>query len=113
MDQLFTELEIQKIIMALAVSRGEKGFSEEETDRLQTWCEQIKMAYLLLTMVLGGKLMVDMKDGHDDPAFLKADEEEMKVMHARLAEGLPLVVDPKAAASSVLKQLGIKEQKDK
>jgi len=59
---LLSEKQHMKIILALAASRGENGFTEEEATKVCTWAEQCMMEHTVLQLLLEGKLVVNVEN---------------------------------------------------
>lgn len=64
----------QRIILSLASSRGDAGFTAEEATELAEWADGVCLEYELLDMVLNGDILIDLKDG--EPTFVSASEEQ-------------------------------------
>lgn len=61
---MLTDEEREKLIVALGVSRGDKGFTEEEVERIISWAEETLLNSALLDNVLDGYVSVDVaQDG--------------------------------------------------
>lgn len=64
MDNLFTDVEMEAII--LAVGRGQETFTDEDAEHALSWARDQRMGSYLLELVLSGHLS------------LNFDEEELK-----------------------------------
>lgn len=59
---ILDEEEIKTLIIALAESRGDDGFTEEEASVALAWAEETEIAYALLQNVLRGNIAIDVKN---------------------------------------------------
>jgi hypothetical protein len=58
-----TDEEAQKFIMALAYTRKEEGFTEEEAQVVLDWAHGAVVDHALFTAVLNGDMFPDVKEG--------------------------------------------------
>ena len=59
MVQFLDEDEMNSLILSLAASRGDAGFTEEEAAEVVAWGERVRLEADLLELVLGGHVRVD------------------------------------------------------
>jgi hypothetical protein len=59
---ILTEEEIQILILSLANSRGEEGFTEDEAYEVVKWAESVRIGEAMLENVLLGMVDINWKD---------------------------------------------------
>lgn len=64
---IFTEQEIEVLILAFAQGRGDQGFTEDELDALLKWCGTTRVSNTLIDLVLKGMALIGW-DG-EEPMF--------------------------------------------
>lgn len=60
-----TDEEVKAIIMSLARSRGDKGFTEIEVQVIVDWAIEVRVKAAMLEGILDGMFLVDLKGGDD------------------------------------------------
>lgn len=65
MASLVSDDEIQSLILALAESRKDSVFTEQEAQRLVHWAESVRLESSLLDLVLEGKVLPHVAEGED------------------------------------------------
>jgi hypothetical protein len=63
MSVYVTQDEYMRVIMALAASRGDKGFTDSDIDAVCKWAFDARVRALLLENVLTGKMWLDVAQG--------------------------------------------------
>lgn len=71
---LFTDVEIQKIILSFAQGRGDKGFTDEEIEMLFRWASETVVAYSILELILKEEIMVVDISAEDGPSVSITDK---------------------------------------
>ena len=56
--RILSNNEAKALILAFAHGRGDKGFAEDETQKLIDWAEDVRMQSAILKLILTGKLFV-------------------------------------------------------
>lgn len=72
MDDLFTDVEVQAII--LAVGRGQETFTEDDLKLAFKWARDQRIRASLLELVLSGHLSLNFVDDEDEPKFCRVPE---------------------------------------
>lgn len=76
-ENLLSQEEMYKLVMALKFVRKEKDFKEEEAQKVIAWAEYVRIESHLLELVLDGKLLVDTdsidRKNFEDIKFTTAD----------------------------------------
>lgn len=68
--KLLTEDDVNTIILSLATSRGEEGFSEEEVWWCVDWVQNARLQGILAELVLQGLTAINWQGGEDgEPTF--------------------------------------------
>lgn len=65
--------ECEILIMSLAISRGEEGFTEEEAAQVIKWAQEQRIGYSLLELTLKGLTNINLT-GDNEPTFSLTDE---------------------------------------
>lgn len=66
-DRLITDDEIERLILSLATSRGDEGFSEDEVYAIVNWVQETRVSEIMINLVLNGTCDVDLIGG--EPAI--------------------------------------------
>ena len=56
---ILSDIEVRKLIMSFARSRRDKGFSEEDAQKIVDWEEKCRIDQTTLEMVLDDQILVD------------------------------------------------------
>ncbi len=65
---LFTDSEYEFIIASLAMSRGDRGFTEDEAEALLKWCDMVRINQALVDLLLKGLAIIGWEN--DEPTFI-------------------------------------------
>lgn len=63
MHEWIGQKDVQALIMNLARTRGDKGFTKDEAEALVQWVYQARVRAELATMIVQGMIQVDVVDG--------------------------------------------------
>lgn len=66
-EKLLSDEEVERLILSLAITRGEEGFHEEEALAVVRWAEGVRIGQTMLKFVLDGICDIDWKQ--DDVAI--------------------------------------------
>lgn len=69
---IFSSDEYETILKNFAVTRGEKGFSEEEAMRIVRWAEQAQISSILLKYVMDEIVGINLGEDQE-PTFILTD----------------------------------------
>lgn len=61
-QKFLSDREAQRLIMALARTRGDRGFTEADAQKLVEWATNARLDATMLDMVLAGVVRVDLRD---------------------------------------------------
>ncbi len=64
LHSLLPPRDAEKLIIAFARSRNVASVSEEDAQKVLDWATNVKCDWDLLTFVLNGVMLIDMKNGH-------------------------------------------------
>jgi hypothetical protein len=68
--EILSQEDVETLIMALAIHRGEEGFTEEEASNLIRWAMKVRIGEGILGLVLKGFAWIDDPTGEFGEAFI-------------------------------------------
>lgn len=64
-EELLSDDEIERLIISLGTSRGDKGFNEHDVDMIVEWATDTRLRNDLLNLVLRELIDIDLKAGEE------------------------------------------------
>ena len=71
--QILTEEESEYLILSLAMSRGDEGFTDEEVRGVLEWATNVRVNESLLHLVLEGLTTIGWSEETNEPTFTATD----------------------------------------
>jgi hypothetical protein len=68
-ERLFSDEDLDLLLMRFIASSGSEGMERDEIDRLLLWAENSRFNAHLLNLVMEGRVQVRWPDGFDTPKY--------------------------------------------
>lgn len=78
MEDILTEEEQDRLVLALALTRGHKGVTESEANEAIQWAYRVRIGAVLLELVLEGKTVLDIERPGGEPRFYSVEHVQQR-----------------------------------